>query len=339
MKHYTQKVTDTARIRIAYYRSGESNKKKLLFLHGNLSSSVFLLPLLPDLEKEYDVIIPDLRCFGDTETAPIDATRGYRDWSDDLYALMNVIGWKSFYLAGWSLGGNIAMQYATDHPKDVKKLILVCPGSPYGFGGTIDEKGTPLSPVGLGSGGGTANQALVTATGMGSRLILRDILHRFYFKPPFRMPREWENLFIEAISKIRIGNNYYPGNYHVFPKWPHVVSGDKGVLNAMSPLYANQSDFLNIRKKPPVLWIRGLDDMIVSDHSMMELGALGQAGIVPGWPGMKSYPPQPMVSQIRYFLNLYMDKGGSYTEICLPGGHMCALESTRNFLNAFTSFA
>lgn len=336
--NYIQKRLHTNRLSISYYRSGEGNSQKLLLLHGNLSSSIFFLPLMPYLEKDFDIVAPDMRCFGNTDPLPLDATRGYRDWSDDLYEFCRELGWNHFLLCGWSMGGNVAMQYTIDHGDQVDKLILVCPGSPYGFGGTKDEKGTPYSPIGLGSGGGTANPSLIAAITQGSRFILRDILHQYYFKPPFRMSREWENMFIDAISKIKTGNNRYPGDYQMTAKWPYVIAGTKGVLNAMTPTYGNLSAFLEMKKNPPVLWIRGEDDIIVSDTSLMELGYLGKIGLMPGWPGESVYPPQPMIRQIRYFFRQYQEKGGPFIELVIPGGHMCILESPLHFISAVRTF-
>ncbi len=336
--NYKQEIIETDRIRTAYYRAGEGNKQKLLVLHGNISSSVFFMPLVPYLENKYDIVVPDLRCFGNTQMLPIDATRGYRDWSDDIYSFCQTIGWNKFTLLGWSMGGDIAMQFVIDHGDMVKKLVLVAPGSPYGFGGTIDEKGTPHNPIGLGSGGGTANPGLILAGQIGNQTVVKDVLYKYLFKAPFRMSEEWENLFIEAASRMKLGNHYYPGSYSMTWKWPYVVAGTQGVLNTMSPKYGNLSAFLEINPKPPVLWIHGDDDQIVSDHSMMELGNLGRIGLVPGWPGMRAYPPQPMVSQTRYFMEQYKEKGGMYIELEIPGGHVCILESPVHFISALDAF-
>ena len=68
--------------------------------------------------------------------------------------------------------------------------------------------------------------------------------------------------------------------------------------------------------KPPVLWIRGTDDVIVSDTSLYDLAHLGALGAVPGWPGAGGATrPQPMVSQTRAVLDAYAAGGGA-----LPGG-------------------
>ncbi|MBQ9059474.1 MAG: alpha/beta hydrolase [Atopobiaceae bacterium] len=329
---------ETKRLRIAYRRVGEGNSRKLLFLHGNLSSSEYILPLFPFLEDDFDVVAPDLRCFGDTDALAVDATRGYRDFSDDVFALVEALDWKSFSICGWSMGGNVAMQFAIDHPDMVERLLFLAPGSPYGFGGSYDEQGTPYAPLGLGSGAGAANPGLLLAIEHGSRFVLRDVLTKYYFNPPFRMERIWENRLIDAIGKISIGTDRFPGNYTHSEHWPYVVAGDKGVLNAMSSAYGDVSDFLTIPNKIPVLWIHGDNDRIVSDESLLEFGYLGKLGLVPGWPGPKVYPPQPMLSQLRNFFEQYRQLGGSADELIIPGGHMCALESTDYFIEGLKGF-
>ena len=338
LDRYKQEIIETKRLKIACYRAGKGNKNKLLVIHGNLSSSVFFMPLVPYLEKHYDIAVPDLRCFGNTETKPVDAKRGYRDWSDDLYSFCEALGWKQFTLLGWSMGGDVAMQFVVDHGEMVKQLVLVAPGSPYGFGGTIDERGTQQIPLGLGSGAGTANPLLTFPGVFGKRVLLRDILNRYLFSDTFKMSHEWEDDLIDSTSSMKIGPDYYPGDYKVSWKWPFVIAGDRGVLNTMTPKHGNLSAFLDVDPKPPVLWIRGDSDQIVSDHSMMELGHLGEIGLVPGWPGRRLYPPQPMVAQTRNFLEQYKERGGTYVELEIPGGHVCILESPVHFITALDTF-
>ena len=336
--NYKQNFIDTETVRTAYFRAGEGNKQKLLVLHGNVSSSVFFMPLMPLLEDRYDVVVPDLRCFGRTEAKPIDATRGYRDWSDDIFAFSKAIGWKKFFLLGWSMGGDIAMQFTIDHGDMVEKLILVAPGPPYGFGGSRDEKGRVHQPVGLGSGGGTANPLLLMVGHNDDAMLFQELFNKNMFKAPFRLTREWQKEFVKAANRMRIGSNYYPGNYKRTWKWPFMVAGDKGVLNAMSPKYGRLDAFLEMDPKPPVLWIRGDDDKIVSDNSMMELGNLGMMGLIPGWPGPILYPPQPMIKQTHYFLRKYKEKGGYYRDVVLSGGHLCILESPKHFISELDAF-
>lgn len=334
----TQQFVTTRRLRTAYYHAGKAGKPKLLMLHGNMSSSVFFLPLIPWLEKKFDILIPDMRCFGDTQERTVDATRGYRDWSDDIKEFVDALGWKRFSILGWSMGGNVAMQFSMDHTEMVERLVLVAPGSPFGFGGTRGKDGQMMPIPGLASGGGCANPQLVSAFYEKNRSVLRQILNEFYFNPPFRMSQEWEERLLDAMCKLKIGAGMFPGNYRPAFLWPFVAAGDSGVLNAMSSLYGNVSRFVDISPKPDILWVRGQNDRIVSDCSFLEFGALGSMGIVPGWPGNFFIPPQPMVAQTRYVLDGYAQKGGSYEELVIPGGHMCCLESPDRFVAALCAF-
>ena len=91
--------------------------------------------------------------------------------------------------------------------------------------------------------------------------------------------------------------------------------------------------------KPPILWVRGDSDQIVSDNSMFDFGALGKLELVPGWPGDEVYPPQPMVSQMRAVLDKYKANGGYYQELVIADtAHSPHIEKPSEFLDAFTEF-
>ena len=331
---YEQKFLTTPRLTTAYYRAGEENSAKLLLIHGNVSSSVFYLPLFSELSKTFDVVAPDLRCFGDSSALPVDATRSFGDWCDDLAELIAELGWEKFAIGGWSMGGGVAMQYATLHPEQLTGVILINPGSPYGFGGTKGENGVLLDPPGLASGGGCANAQLVQCLMTGDRELPRTTLHNVYFKPTFEVDPEWEERFIDSMLKTKVGEGMYPGDMKQVAVWPFVAAGDKGICNTMAPNHGNLEHFADIDPKPPVLWIRGDADGFVSDTSAGDFGFLGQCGFVPGWPGLEAHPPQPMVSQTRYVLNKYAANGGAYTETVIPGSHGCQLESPDQFIAA-----
>jgi len=65
----------------------------------------------------------------------------------------------------------------------------------------------------------------------------------------------------------------------------------------MDPSRHNIADELvAIGTKPPIIWIRGDADAIVSDTSQFDLAYLGKLGFVPGWLGEQACPPQPMVT-------------------------------------------
>ncbi len=341
-------TTGTARLNVFWRGHGHDQGTPVLFIHGNLSTSRFWSSTLARLPDRYRAIAPDLRGFGKTEPLPIDATRGLRDFADDLHALMAALrltgGTARLHLVGWSVGGAVALQYAIDHPEDVASIVLVNPMSPYGFGGTRDVRGTPCWPDHAGSGAGTANPDFIRRLadqdrGADSPFSPRNVMNQFYFKPPFRLPAEEEEALLNEVLTTRLGEGHYPGDVAASPNWPGVAPGTRGMNNAISPRYCNLGAFATVAPRPPVLWIRGSDDTIVSDTSLFDFGYLGQLGAVPGWPGPEVYPPQPMVSQTRALLEAFREQGGSYWEEVLPGcGHSPHLEQPQRFLDLLLSF-
>jgi pimeloyl-ACP methyl ester carboxylesterase len=94
-----------------------------------------------------------------------------------------------------------------------------------------------------------------------------------------------------------------------------------------------------VDQKPPVLWIRGSNDTIVSDASFLDFGTLGRMEYVPGWPGKEAFPSQPMVSQTRAVLEAYAAAGGSYREEVLRGcGHTPHVERPEKFQKLLFGF-
>jgi pimeloyl-ACP methyl ester carboxylesterase len=107
----------------------------------------------------------------------------------------------------------------------------------------------------------------------------------------------------------------------------------------MSPIVCDLSAFASSSPRPPVLWIRGADDQIVSDASLLDFGTLGQLGYVPGWPGADVFPSQPMVAQIRGVLDRYQAAGGRYDEAVIANcGHSPHIEKPEEFRTRFFAF-
>lgn len=314
--------------------------RRMLLVHGNVSSGAFFRDLLEALPADIHAAAPDLRGYGGSEAAPVDATRGLRDWSDDLVALLDALGWADAHLLGWSLGGGVVMNLAVEHPGRVRSLTLVAPISPFGFGGTREADGTPNSPDFAGSGGGTVNAGFVAAVAAGDRSDApgspRDVLRKSYVNPQrFQPTPAQEEAWLSAMLTTRTGDDHYPGDFTPSEHWPHVAPGTRGVANAFSPRYTNLSAFADLRPPPPVLWVRGDADVIVGDSSLFDLAQLGALGVVPGWPGPDSCPPQPMLKQLRALLERGQANGGSYREVVLPDvGHAPFLEAPEAFLAA-----
>lgn len=327
MKLPEQKFYPTSRIKVAAYRAENPGKPKLMLVHGNASSSVFYLPLMQRLQDDYDIVVPDLSGFGNSEAKPIDATLGMKTWSEDLDALAVVLGWDKFTIMGWSLGGGVAMQYAIDHADKLNGLILEAPCPPYGFGGTKDAEGTMLEPKNIGSGAGTTSKALAKAMQEGDRDLIRTVIDNVYCKPGFKLDPEWEESFIDGVLSVKLGEDFYPGNTKTTDVWPYVIAGDKGICNTMAPEYCNTSALADIDTLVDILYFQGDSDIIVADYSGSDINVAGARGLIPNWPGADIAPAQPMVSQMKAVLDRYMKRGGKVKEVNVPNsGHACHLE-------------
>ena len=334
------RMVRTARLEQHVYEAGSPTDEPVVLVHGNASSARFFEDLLASLPGYY-VIAPDMRGYGASEAATVDATRGVRDFSDDVHALVEVLGLRAFHLLGWSLGGNIAMQYCIDHPDRVRTLTLHATGSPYGYGGTHGPQGTPNYADFAGSGGGLISPE-VTA-----RLVARDFtanspftqrsaLRQIIVKPTCTLDPVREDTLVEQMLMIQVGERFYPGDAVPSANWPFTGPGVCGANNALSPKYLDQAELAQVWPQPPVLWIRGADDHLVSDAAHVDPATLGQLGVIPGWPGIDVCPPQPMIAQIRAVLDSYRQHGGIYHEVVLDDcAHAPLLEHPDTFRRHF----
>jgi pimeloyl-ACP methyl ester carboxylesterase len=331
----------TERLRTHYLESGPEDGTPVVLLHGNLSTGRFFEHVMADAPARYRLIAPDMRGFGDSEPAPIDATRGLRDWADDTHALVQALAIdEPVHLAGWSTGGAAIAHYAIDRP--VASLTLIDPVSPYGFGATRAD-GTPHHPDFAGSGGGTVNPEFVQRLSEGDRsdepASPRSAMTGSYWNPSFRLPPEREELLLDEMLKTAIGDDHYPGDSTPSEHWPGAAPGTRGILNALSPRFCDWTGLLDADPRPPVLWTYGALDVVVADGSAWEMGALGASGAIPGWPGEDVFPPQPMVSQTAAFLERYRAAGGEVRiERIEESGHFPPMDAAERWRGVFFGF-
>jgi pimeloyl-ACP methyl ester carboxylesterase len=327
--------------------AGPADGTPVLLVHGNCSSAAFWLPLLRHLPDTLRIIAPDLRGYGATDPAPVDGSRGLSDFADDVATLLDAPGLFPAgarpVVAAHSMGGGVVMQLAADHPGRIAGLLLESPISPYGFGGTRDVDGTPTTPDFAGTGGGSVSPDFVKRLAAKDRsgdepASPRAVLRSTYVADPASLGDDEEALLDTVLSTV-VGEHNYPGDATASENWPLTAPGTHGVVNAMSPRWFRVAEALvALDPKPPVTWVRGAADAIVSDTSLFDLAYLGQLGAVPGWPGEEACPPQPMVSQTRAVLDRYAAAGGSYTEVVYENcGHSPHIERPGEFAAALVA--
>jgi pimeloyl-ACP methyl ester carboxylesterase len=298
----------------------------VVLVHGNVSSSLFYQPTMLALPGGVRALAIDLRGFGDSETKPVDATRGLRDFADDVRSVLDALGLDAVHLVGWSMGGGVVLQVALDAPERVLSLTLESPVSPYGFGGTHGADGVRNDADGAGTGGGGANPDFVARleagdTSADEQTSPRTVYRTSYVAKP-ELQAAHEDDWVASMLTTRTGLDNYPGDAAASENWPGFAAGTRGVLNTMAPQHLDLSGIVDLDPKPPILWVRGEKDVIVSDASFFDLNQLGLLGVIPGWPGADVAPPQPMVTQTRAVLDRYAANGGVYREVALPdAGH------------------
>jgi pimeloyl-ACP methyl ester carboxylesterase len=113
------KYADVNGIKVYYesYGAGEP----LLLLHGNSGSIENFLYQIPELSQHFTVIAVDSRAQGKSTDSDKEIT--YALMASDMSALIDALKLGSVHVVGWSDGGNVGLELALAHPKQIKKLV------------------------------------------------------------------------------------------------------------------------------------------------------------------------------------------------------------------------
>ena len=106
-----------------YDELGSDSGVPLLLLHGGIGSSEMFSSLAPELAASRRVITVDFQGHG--RTADIDRPLHPALLADDIAALISELGLERADVMGYSLGGEVALRLAIQHPERVGRLVLV----------------------------------------------------------------------------------------------------------------------------------------------------------------------------------------------------------------------
>ena len=98
----------------------------LLLLHGIAGTAESWVPSMPVLARRFTVIAPDLPGHGSSDKAPGDYSLGAL--ANSIRDLLVGLGHDRATIAGHSLGGGVAMQFAYQYPERCERLVLVASG-------------------------------------------------------------------------------------------------------------------------------------------------------------------------------------------------------------------
>ena len=108
-------------VNLAYARRGKGTP--LVLIHGFPLDSSSWSEVIPLLEDNFDIILPDLRGFG--QSATVETTYTISDMADDIAGLLDHLGIEKAAIAGHSMGGYVALAFAKKYPKQLTGLGLV----------------------------------------------------------------------------------------------------------------------------------------------------------------------------------------------------------------------
>ena len=106
---------------INYELEGEG--KTIVFVHGLSDSLTYWKVLSENLKNDYQTLIYDLRGHG--ESSDDDKNTTIDLYQEDLYQLLNALNIEDAVFIGLSLGGNVILDLAVNHPEMVKGLIVM----------------------------------------------------------------------------------------------------------------------------------------------------------------------------------------------------------------------
>lgn len=107
-------------MQLHYHSVGEG--QPLILIHGLFGSADNWRSIAKHFSKEFRVISIDLRNHG---RSPHSISQNYAEMASDLITLCDTLNLDNIHLLGHSLGGKVAMKFATQYPQRVNQLIVV----------------------------------------------------------------------------------------------------------------------------------------------------------------------------------------------------------------------
>ncbi|WP_199243509.1 alpha/beta fold hydrolase [Hymenobacter sedentarius] len=123
---FTVHAVATAGATIHVLRGGSG--PPLLLLHGHPETHVMWHKIAGKLARDYTVVLPDLRGYGDSSkpaSSPDHGPYSFRSMAQDQVEVMAHFGFDTFFVAGHDRGGRVAHRLCLDHPGAVRKACVL----------------------------------------------------------------------------------------------------------------------------------------------------------------------------------------------------------------------
>ncbi|MFI0774435.1 alpha/beta fold hydrolase [Streptomyces sp. NPDC021212] len=114
---------DLGRLSLYVEEHGSGPGEPLVLLHGGFGAGEMFAPVLPALSERRRVFAVDLQGHG--RTADIDRPLRPELMADDIAALIRHLGLARADVLGYSVGADVALRTAIQHPDQVRRLVVV----------------------------------------------------------------------------------------------------------------------------------------------------------------------------------------------------------------------
>ena len=230
---------DQNKTRALYYRV-RGKGEPLLFIHGLGSSGTDWEWQVRALERRFRVIVPDLP--GSGHSSALDRDASISDFAKMLWALLEHLEVSQINIAGFSLGGAVALEMALQRPDNVPRLALINTLITYRIDHWRKWLEARLPPL------------LIRVLGM--RLTAKLAAMRLF-------PHPWQGPLRERAALVmrRVSAKTYIGMARALEKWSSVDRLSR--LKAKTLLIAAEHDFTPLKEKVAMAKALGADIAIV----------------------------------------------------------------------------
>ncbi len=123
---FTRSRIATNGIRLSVHQGGGG--RPLILLHGYPQNHMCWVKVAPELARHFNVIIPDLRGYGDSDAPADDAGHSAyskREMARDVIGLMDALGIERAMILGHDRGARVTYRLALDHPHRVSRIGII----------------------------------------------------------------------------------------------------------------------------------------------------------------------------------------------------------------------
>lgn len=123
---FTQTRITVDGVGLSVHRGGAG--RPLVLLHGYPQNHRCWAKVAPALARHFDVIVPDLRGYGDSDAPPDDdahTTYSKRRMAADVAGLLDALAIPRADILGHDRGARVAYRFALDHPGRLRRLGII----------------------------------------------------------------------------------------------------------------------------------------------------------------------------------------------------------------------